>query len=165
MFRFKSIYLLFTQLRAPPLTEYLKQQHFTSIVILLYTFFAYSNNCSLGLYSSDLRTTIILFLRSVSLHKNDRYPTESHLSSSPTTDWISTESPLFALSCLLYHSSLMNALVWECLFKISINVNKLFIVYFVYVRPGRVVVACLFLCPLNFLYGRFRYIFVYSLIR
>ena len=84
MFRFKSISLLFTQLRAPPLTEYLKQQHFTSIVILLYTFFAYSNNCSLGLYSSDLRTTIILFSRSVSLHKTDWILSEQRVF---TQDW------------------------------------------------------------------------------
>ena len=44
----------------------------------------------------------------------------------------------------------MNALVSERLREISINVNKPFIVYFVYDRPCRVVVACLFLCTLIF---------------
>ena len=46
---------------------------------------------------------------------------------------------------------LMNAHAWECLREISINVSKLFIMYFVYVRPCRVAVACLFVYPL-FLY-------------
>ena len=40
----------------------------------------------------------------------------------------------------------MNALVAErfCLREISINVNKLFIVYLVYVRPRRIVVVAIF---------------------
>ena len=75
--------------------------------------------------------------------------------SSHKTDRILTESLLLGLSCLLYRitrvTSLMYALVLECLCEISINVNKLFIVYFVYVRPCRIVVACLFVYPL-FLY-------------
>ena len=77
----------------------------------------------------------------------------SHNVSSDKTDWILTELPLPALSVAFYItrvSSLMNALVWECFREISINVNKLFIMYFVYIRPCRIVVACLFLCPLSF---------------
>ena len=42
----------------------------------------------------------------------------------------------------------MNALVWACLCEISINVNQLFIVYYVYVFPCRFVVACSFVYPL-----------------
>ena len=38
-------------------------------------------------------------------------------------------------------SSLMNALVGEYFCEISRNVDKLFTVYFVYVRPLRIVVA------------------------
>ena len=84
----------------------------------------------------------------------------------------SIEPPLSALSCLLYHKGQQSE-EWECLREISININKLLIVCFVYVRPCRVVVACLFvyplfytalccclfLCPLIFLYWCCWYIF------
>ena len=65
------------------------------------------------------------------------------MSSSRTTDRILTESPLPALSCLLYPKGQQSD-ECTCLGEISINVNKVFIVHFVYVRPCRVVVACLF---------------------
>ena len=80
------------------------------------------------------------------------------------------------LLCLAFYitnvSSLMIAIVWECFCEISINVNSLFIVYIVYVRPCTVVVACLFVCPL-FLYCTLfllvyffvRYIFKLTLLR
>ena len=89
-----------------------------------------NNNCSIDFYNRDLQTTITLFTRNVSSHK---------------THWILSESPLLALSCLLYRvvSSLMNTLEGEylCLREIPINVNKLlavlllhvlFICYFLY---------------------------------
>ena len=73
----------------------------------------------------------------------------NHVSSSHTTGSILTEAPLAALSCLLYHKGQQSdeyENVYKC--KISINVNKLFIVYFVHVRLCRVVVTCLFVYPL-----------------
>ena len=80
-----------------------------------------NNNCWTDLYERDLQTIIILFTRNVSSHK---------------TDWIFSELPLLALSCLLYRrvNNLMNALEGECLCLclISINVNKQFIVIFVF---------------------------------
>ena len=96
-------------------------------------FRVHNNNCSIHLYNRDHQTTIILFIRNVSSHK---------------TDWIVSELPLPALSCLLYRmvNSLMNALKveWICLYEISLNVNKLFIVVFVFLY---VVVAYLLLNP------------------
>ena len=74
----------------------------------------HNNNSSIDLYNRDLQTTIILFTCNVSLHN---------------TDWILSESPLLALSYLLYRmlSSLVNTLDGECLAlrEISINVNNL----------------------------------------
>ena len=74
------------------------------------------------------------------------------MSSSNKPDWILSEFPLLALSCLLYRrvSSLMNTLFVR---EISININKLFIVIFVLCLdyPCSVIVACLLVCPL-FLY-------------
>ena len=72
--------------------------------------------------------------------------TEPHVLSWHMTDWIRTES-LNRCSVLPFisHDQQCNecALVGECfcLCEISINVNKLFLVYFVYVRPWRIVVA------------------------
>ena len=129
--------LLFTQLRVPLFTK----QQFTSILIILYTSFSYNNNCSLDLYSRDLRTTIILFSRNVSSHKTDKILTDSRVFTKdwPNSNWLAclyTRQTEFLLNhccllCLAFYitrvSNLMNALVWECLRKISI-------VYFVYVR-------------------------------
>ena len=123
----------------------------------------------------------ILFSRNASSHRTDRILTESHVSSLHTIGWILT----WTMLCLAFYttrvSSLMNAFLWEWLLEISINVNKLFMVYFVYVRTCSVVVACLFpssaifiqhwvvsclfLCRLIFfffLYWCCCYIFVYS---
>ena len=109
MFSF-SFSLLFMQLLVSPLTNYLKQQLYTFSTL----FRVRNNNGSIDLYNRDLQTTIILFTRNVFSHK---------------TDWILSESPLIALSCLLYRSesSLMNALEGECfcLREIPINVPKL----------------------------------------
>ena len=81
-----------------------------------------NNNCSIDFYNRDLQTTITLFTRNVSSHK---------------THWILSESPLLALSCLLYRvvSSLMNTLEGEylCLREIPINVNKLLAVLLLHV--------------------------------
>ena len=87
---------------------------------------------------------IILFSHATCLHTRltEFYWTNV---SSRTTDQILTETPLPTLPRFLYPmiSSLMNALVGDCFWLrvISINVNNLFIVYFVYVRPWRIVVA------------------------
>ena len=112
-------------------------------MLLFFTLLRVHNiNSSTDFYNRDLQTTIILFTRNVSSHK---------------IDWILSESPLLALSCLLYRmvSRLVNALGGEylCLRKISINVNKLFIVIFVFylLCPCSVVVACLLVYPI-FLY-------------
>ena len=74
------------------------------------------------LCSRDLRTTIILLLRNLSLHKTDR---------------ILTKSSLPTLNCLLYRRvrSLMKGLEEECfcLREISGNVNKLLAVLLLYV--------------------------------
>ena len=96
---------MFAQFPVPPLANYVKQQQFTSIVIILYHSFAYNNNCSIHLYNRNLRTTIILFTHNVALHK---------------TNWILSELPFMI-------SSLMNGLEGDrlCLPEISKNVNKL----------------------------------------
>ena len=132
---------MFAQFHVPPLAIWLIQQQFALIVILL-LHSLHINNCSIELYNSDLQTTIILFTRNVSSHK---------------TDWILDELQLLALFCLLYCrvSSLINALEEECLClrEISINVNKMFIVIFVFILLfvpffyTDVVVACLLLYP------------------
>ena len=98
---------MFAQFHVPPLIISHNQQQFASIVIILHTSFAYNNNCSLDLYSKNLRTRIILcshvtclhtrltkfFLNYVSSsHTANWIITESHVSSSHMTDWILTES-------------------------------------------------------------------------
>ena len=92
-------------------------QKFTLIVIILYTSFALYNNCSSDLYSRDLQTRL----------------TEFQLN-------------LRCLFCLVFNitrvSSLMNSLVWNSFREISINVNKLFIVYFVYFVCLSVILYC-----------------------
>ena len=100
-------------------------------------FYVPNNNCSIYLYNRYLQTTIIIFTRNVPLHK---------------TDWILSELPLRVLSWILYLrvSSLMeNEGEYLCLLKISINVNKLFIVICVFCLrcPCSVVVACLLVIP------------------
>ena len=121
MFSFKSISLLFTQFRVPPLTIWLKQQQFTSIVIILYTSSAFINYCFVDLCNTDPWTRIVLFTHNVSTqdwlnsfsntclssrttewnrfqsnesssHMTDWILTESHVLSSDTTDWVRTES-------------------------------------------------------------------------
>ena len=155
MLSFKSITLLFTQLPVQPLTKYLKQQQFSSIDIILYTSYAYNNNCSIHLYSRDLLTTIILFSRNVPSHK---------------TDWILTGTPFPALFCLLYHKSKQSdeftcmkmslrnlhkcKQVVYCVFHLRLSLescccllscaSSIFILHSV--------VACLFLCPLIFFF-------------
>ena len=63
----------------------------TSIVTILYTSLAYNNNCSIDLYSRDLRTTIILFSRNVPSHKTDWIISERHVFTQdiPNSYWIS----------------------------------------------------------------------------
>ena len=129
MFSFKSISLLFTQIRVSPLANWPKQQQFTPIVNILHVCFAYKNNCSLHIYNRDLQATIILFTRNVSSHK---------------TEWTLSESPLFALPCQYRMvSSLMNALT-ENVFTCS--VVKCFVYPLFYFTS--VVVTCLLLYPL-----------------
>ena len=105
--------------------------------------------------------TIILFTRNVSSHK---------------TDWILSELPLFALSCLLYRRvySLMNAPEGGCLClrEISVNVNELFTFFlavlwlpvYLFIRFFILHCCC---CPFTslslFLYWCCWYIFVSSL--
>ena len=74
----------------------------------------------------------------------------SHTSaSSRKADWILSEWPLPALSCLLFSrvSSLMNALEgkWFCLREIFINVNKFFTLLLLCVYIAYVVLAVLLL--------------------
>ena len=121
MFSFKSISLLFTQFRVSPLTIWLHQQQFASIVIILYTSSAFTNYCLVDLYNTDPWTRIVLFTHNVSTqdwlnsfsntclssrttewnrfqsnesssHMTDWILTESHVLSSDTTDWVRTES-------------------------------------------------------------------------
>ena len=72
---------------------------------------------------------------------------------------------LRCLLCFVFYiimvSSLMNVLVWDSFSEISINVNKLFIVYFIYVRSYSVVVACLFVYPI-FYTALYCCLFIYS---
>ena len=102
----------------PPLTNSLKRQLFASIVVILYTSYAYNKNCSIDLYNRDVQTTITLFTRNMSSHKTER---------------ILSELPLLALSYFLYRvvSCLMNKLEEECfcLREISKNLNKLLLVF------------------------------------
>ena len=112
-----------------------------SIVIILYTTFAYNSNCSESdLYNRDLRTTIILFTRNVFSHK---------------AAWILSEMPLLALSCLLYSmvSSLMSELDGECLLirEIFIFVNKSLAVLLLPVLFIRYFLYSAFLLPVYFL--------------
>ena len=87
----------------------------------------FKHYCSIDLLYENLQITIILFTLNVSSYK---------------TNWILSDLPLLAPSCLLYLrvSSLMNALEEECLclHQISINVNKLFIIICVF---GYVILA------------------------
>ena len=184
---------MFAQFRVPPLTISLKQQQFTSIVIILYTFFTYNNNCSLEFYSRDLRTKkkIILFSHNVSSHKTDRILsqlrvvfTHDWLNSNWTTRVVLTHDWLCAaLCCLLYPmiSSLMNAHVGECFFLPSriLYKCKLIAAYCVFCLRSflknccrylsaifvlNFVIVCLLICPFIFLYWRSCFIFVYSLV-
>ena len=131
---------MFIQFRVPPLTIWRIQQQFTLIVAILYTASAYTNNnCPIDLYNKDLQTTIILFTCNMSSHR---------------TDWILSELPLLAMSCLVYClvSRLMNAFKGECLClcETPININKLFIVILVCCLhcPWSVVVVRLLVYPL-----------------
>ena len=114
---------------------------FTSIL-----YGSHNKNCLTDLYKRDFQTTVILFIRNVSSDK---------------TEWILTELPLLTLLCFLYRmvSSLMNALVGECLClkEISINANKLLAVFllpvYLFIRFLYVlhfVVVCLLLNPFFF---------------
>ena len=87
-------------------------------MLFIKLFLVYNNNCSIDVYNRDLQTTIILFTCNVSSHK---------------TDWILSELPLLALSCLLYCrlSSLRNALKGECLCLLEISVNEKKVVYII----------------------------------
>ena len=141
---------MLAQFRTLPLAIQLNHQQFGSIIIIPCTSFAYTSNCLIDLYNTYLRIHIILFTHNVSSHK---------------TDWILSKPLLLVLSYSSYVwvSSLMNAIVWEYLREISINVNKFF-VYFVYVHSCRVVVACLFvyslvLCSTLLLFVYFVYFF------
>ena len=66
-----------------------------------------NNNCSIDLYSRDLQTTIIHFIRKVSSHK---------------TDWILTELLLPALFCLLYCKVRSDECIWK---RISLPLRNL----------------------------------------
>ena len=71
------------------------------------------------------------------------------MSSSHTTGSVLIESPLPGLPCRLYHKgqpsdeyTSMRMSSWN-----PYKCKQVFIVYFVYIRPCRVVVACLFVYP------------------
>ena len=97
----------------------------------LHIFPLHNNYCSIALYNWDLQTTIILFTRNVSSHKND---------------WILSELPLLALSCLLYHRvSSFNEYSWSRMSLLLRNLYKCKQVAY------SVVVACVFVYSLIFI--------------
>ena len=123
VFSFKSISLLFTQLCVPPLTNYLKQQQFASIVITLYNSFAYNNSCSPDLYSRDLRTTIILFSRNGSSHKTDWILSEPHVFTQdwPNFYWINIS---YSVLPFISQSTQSDKCTWRRMFLPSRNLYK-----------------------------------------
>ena len=94
----------------------------------------FNNNCSIDLYNRDLQTTIIRF---------------THNLSSLKTDWILSESPLLALSGLLYCmiSSLMECPWRRMSFPFPLSLLSLNL-YKCKQMAWNVVVACLFVYPL-----------------
>ena len=138
------------------------------VVIILYTSFAYNNNCSLEFYSRDLWiNNYSLFTQHVSTQDwPNSFWTPCRLHTQLNSNWTScvaltydwlnsnwiTEPPLPVLSCLLCPtiSRLMNALEGECfcLREISINVNRLLILLllhvFILVFIRHFFIGCLF---------------------
>ena len=93
--------------------------------------FSSNNTYSLDLYSGDLQTTMVLFIRNVSSHK---------------TDWITTTRLLCLAFLLSYSNSLMNVLKVECLFShllVNSIATSLFFVYCVHIVCCCVLVLCI----------------------
>ena len=108
----------------------LNNNNLLSLLFFFYILLRNNNNCSLDLYNRDLQTTIIRFTRNLSSHK---------------TDWIFFELP-FSGSVLPFIPPFI------CLGEISINVNKLFIVTFVFcLHCPCSCCCCLFTCLSPFL--------------
>ena len=107
-------------------------------------------------HATCLHRRLTEFLQNcVSLYKANRILTESHVSSSHTTDLILTESPLTALSCLLYHKCQQSD-DFTCMRMSSRNIYKckqvVYCVLCICLRSSLLSCCCLFICLYAILY-------------
>ena len=126
---------MFAQFRVPPFTIWIKQQQFVLVVSFLSLSSAYSITNFQPIFNTKIFKPPLFCSHAICLH---------------------TSLTKFFLSCTFYRriSSVMNAVDGQWLYfrEFSINVNKLFtvllLVYFAYVCPCTIVIACLLLYPL-----------------